>query len=78
VGLALSSITVSPSFAINRYEEETGARGYLFPRSRNFFVMRFTMRGERQVVGLNIGQRERSRPVLELRQTQLMQQYTAK
>jgi hypothetical protein len=36
------------------------------------------MRGKRQVVGLNIGQAERSRPVLELRQMQLMQQYTAK
>src|SRR6185312_4658466 len=36
VGLASSSITVSPSFAIKRYEEETGARGDLFPPSRNF------------------------------------------
>jgi len=34
--LALSNITVSPSFAIKRYEEETGARGDLFPQSRNF------------------------------------------
>src|SRR5689334_13293228 len=36
VGLALSSITVSPSFAIKRYEEETAARGDLFPPPRNF------------------------------------------
>jgi hypothetical protein len=62
---------------IKRHEEETGAKGDLFPQSRNFFVVRFAMRGEQQVVGLNIGQVERSRPVLELHQTQLAQQNTA-
>jgi hypothetical protein len=62
---------------IKLHEEETGAKGDLFPQSRNFFVVRFAMRGEHQVVGLNIGQVERSRPVLELRQTRLMQQNTA-
>jgi hypothetical protein len=41
---------------IKRHEEETGANGDLFPQSRNFFVVRFAMRGEHQVVGLNIGQ----------------------
>jgi hypothetical protein len=55
----------------------SGAKGGLFPQSRNFFVVRFAMRGEHQVVGPNIGQAERSRPVLELHQTQLTQQNTA-
>src|SRR4029078_1440114 len=31
-GLALSTITMSPSFAIKRYEQETDARGRLFPQ----------------------------------------------
>jgi hypothetical protein len=62
---------------IKRHEEETGAKGGLFPQSRNFFCRALRHAAERQVVGPNIGQAERSRPVLELHQTQLTQQNTA-
>jgi hypothetical protein len=72
MGLALSSITVSPSFAIKRYEEETEARGCLFPekpicRSRQTgsraaampgrgLVLRLLMLGQER---LNVHQQER-------------------